>query len=149
MSEHPYALKPIEPILVFDLSKSAFIDGLDAVPTLDHRPDLMQMGHGDFEHLVRQVFEAMGVQGWTTTSSKDDGVDAVVKNPDPFVGGVTIIQAKHYRNVVEVNHIRELAGAMEEKKAGRGILVTTSCSPPAAGKRRTSMGACSSLTARI
>jgi restriction system protein len=126
VSEHPYALKPIEPILVFDLSKFAFIEGLDAVATLDHRPDLMQMGHGEFEHLVRQVFEAMGMQGWTTTSSKDDGVDAVVKNPDPFVGGVTIIQAKHYKNVVGVNHIRELAGAMEEKKAGRGILVTTS-----------------------
>ncbi|MEU4243443.1 restriction endonuclease [Actinoplanes sp. NPDC026619] len=30
------------------------------------------------------------------------------------------------QNVVGVNHIRELAGAMEEKKAGRGILVTTS-----------------------
>jgi restriction system protein len=126
VSEHPYALKPIEPILVFDLSKFAFIEGLDAVSTLDHRPDLMQMGYGEFEHLVRQVFEAMGMQGWTTTSSNDDGVDAVVKNPDPFVGGVTIIQAKHYRNVVGVNHIRELAGAMEEKKAGRGILVTTS-----------------------
>jgi restriction system protein len=126
VSEHPYALKPIEPLLVFDLSKFAFIEGLDAVSTLDHRPDLMRMGHGEFEHLVRQVFEAMGMQGWTTTSSKDDGVDAVVKNPDPFVGGVTIIQAKHYKNVVGVNHIRELAGAMEEKKAGRGILVTTS-----------------------
>ncbi|MBO3741615.1 restriction endonuclease [Actinoplanes flavus] len=130
VSEHPYALKPIEPILVFDLSKFAFIEGLDAVSTLDHRPDLMQMGHGEFEHLVRQVFEAMGMQGWTTTSSKDDGVDAVVKNPDPFVGGVTIIQAKHYKNVVGVNHIRELAGAMEEKKAGRGILVTTSWFTP-------------------
>jgi restriction system protein len=88
VSENPYALKPIEPILVFDLSKFAFIEGLDAVSTLDHRPDIMQMGHGEFEHLVRHVFEAMGMQGW--------------------------------------NHIRELAGAMEEKKAGRGILVTTS-----------------------
>ena len=57
-------------------------------------------------------------------------MDAVVKNPDPFVGGVTIIQAKHYKNVVGVNHIRELAGAMEEKKAGRGILVTTSWFTP-------------------
>ena len=114
------------PILDFDLSKYSFVQGLDAVSPLDHRPDLMQMGHGDFEHLVRQLFEAMGMQGWTTTASKDDGVDAVVVNPTPFVGGLTIIQAKHYKNVVGVNHIRELAGAMEEKKAGRGILVTTS-----------------------
>ena len=113
-------------MLIFDLSRFAFVEGFDAVATLDHRPDLMDMGHGEFEHLVRQVFEAMGMQGWTTTSSNDDGVDAVVVNPDPFVGGLTIVQAKHYKNVVGVNHIRELAGAMEEKKAGRGILVTTS-----------------------
>lgn len=49
--------------------------------------------------------------------------------PDPFVGGVTIIQPKHYKTVVGVNHIRELAGAMEEK-AGQGILVTTSWFTP-------------------
>jgi restriction system protein len=130
VSPHPYALTPIEPVLNFDLSKYAFVQGLDAVSTLDHRPDLMDMGHGEFEHLVRQIFEAMGMQGWTTTASKDDGVDAVVVNPKPFVGGLTIIQAKHYKSVVGVNHIRELAGAMEEKKAGRGILVTTSWFTP-------------------
>ncbi len=126
VSPHPYALTPIKPILDFDLSKYSFVRGLDAVATLDHRPDLMDMGHGEFEHLVRQVFEAMGMKGWTTTASKDDGVDAVVVNPAPFVGGLTIVQAKHYKGVVGVNHIRELAGAMEEKKAGRGILITTS-----------------------
>lgn len=126
VSEHPYALVPIRPILDFDLSKFNFIEGLDVVSTLDHRPDLMDMGHGEFEHLVVQICEARGMQGWTTTSSNDDGVDGVVMNPDPFVGGVTIVQAKHYKKVVGVNHIRELAGAMEEKRAGRGILVTTS-----------------------
>ncbi|WP_433731784.1 restriction endonuclease [Actinoplanes sp. CA-051413] len=126
VSPHPFALTPIQPVLRFDLSRFNFIKGFDAVATLDHRPDLMEMGHGEFEHLVRQIFEAMGMQGWTTTSSNDDGVDAVVVNPDPFVGGLTIVQAKHYKNVVGVSHIRELAGAMEEKRAGRGILVTTS-----------------------
>ena len=126
VSPHPYELTPIRPVLDFDRSRYAFIEGLDAVATLDHRPDLMDMSYGEFEHLVRQIFEAMGMQGWTTTSSNDDGVDAVVFNPEPFIGGLTIIQAKHYKNVVGVNHIRELAGAMEEKKAGRGILVTTS-----------------------
>ena len=62
VSEHPYALKPIEPILIFDMSRFAFIEGLDAVSSLDHRPDLMDMGYGEFEHLVRQVFEAMGMR---------------------------------------------------------------------------------------
>jgi restriction system protein len=57
---------------------------------------------------------------------RDDGVDAVVVNPDEIVGGLTIVQAKKYTKVLGVNHIRELVGAMDEKRAGRGILVTTS-----------------------
>jgi restriction system protein len=126
VSQHPYELEGITPILDFDLTKYSFIDGMDAVATLDSRPDLMRMSPTEFEHLVRQIFEAMGMQGWTTVASKDDGVDGVVVNPTPFVGGLTIIQAKRYKDIVGVNHIRELAGAMEEKKAGHGILVTTS-----------------------
>jgi restriction system protein len=130
VSPHPYDLAPIAPIIDFDRSKYSFVAGLDAVATLDHRPDLMLMSPTEFEHLVRQIFEAMGMQGWTTRPSKDDGVDAVVFNPVPLLGGQTIVQAKRYKDVVGVNHIRELAGAMEEKKAGRGILVTTSWFTP-------------------
>jgi restriction system protein len=126
VSGHPYELEPITPILDFDLTKYSFAEGLDAVASLDSRPDLMEMSATEFEHLVRQIFEAMGMQGWTTLPSKDDGVDGVVVNPTPFVGGLTIVQAKRYKDVVGVSHIRELAGAMEEKKAGHGILVTTS-----------------------
>jgi restriction system protein len=66
------------------------------------------------------------LEGWTTERSGDDGVDAVVINRDPMVGGLTIVQAKRYTNVIGVSHIRELVGAMDEKRAGRGILVTTS-----------------------
>jgi restriction system protein len=36
------------------------------------------------------------------------------------------VQAKKYTRVLGVNHIRELVGATDEKRAGRGILVTTS-----------------------
>ena len=54
------------------------------------------------------------------------GVDAVVINRDPLIGGLTIVQAKKYTRVLGISHIRELVGAMDEKRAGRGILVTTS-----------------------
>lgn len=119
-------MEPIEPILDFDLSKYRFVQGFDAVATLDSRPDLMQMSPSNFEHLVRQIFEAQGAEGWTTEQSHDDGVDAVIVRRTPLMGGLCIVQAKRYSNVVGVNHIRELAGAMEEKKAGWGVLVTTS-----------------------
>jgi len=80
----------------------------------------------EFEHFVRQLFEARGLEGWTTERTGDDGVDAVVINRDPMIGGLTIVQAKKYNGVIGVSHIRELVGAMDEKRAGRGILVTTS-----------------------
>ncbi|GEM_PF-1076373 len=127
VSNHPYDLEPIEPIIDFDIAKFSFVEGFDAIATLDSRPDLMDMSPTNFEHLVRQVFEAQGAEGWTTQQSNDDGVDAVIRRPDTILGGIIgIVQAKRYRNPVGPNHIRELAGAMEEKKAGYGILVTTS-----------------------
>jgi restriction system protein len=135
VSPHPYELEPITPILDFDLTKYSFVQGFDAVSTLDSRPDLMQMPPGDFEHLVKQVFEAMGLEGWTTQHSYDDGVDAVVVNRSPLVGGLSIVQAKRYKDAVGVSHIRELAGAIEEKKAGHGILVTTSWFTPRAWEK--------------
>jgi restriction system protein len=126
VSPHPYDLEPIKPIVDFDLSKYRFVEGLDAVSTLDSRPDLMDMSSDEFEHLVRQVFEATGLEGWTTEHSRDDGVDAVMVNKTPGGKMLSIVQAKRYSRVVGVSHVRELAGAMEEKKAGHGILVTTS-----------------------
>src|SRR6185437_6250226 len=78
ISPHPYEHEPIEPILDFDLSKFSFVEGLDAVATLDSRPNLLDMSPGYFEHLVRQIFVAQGAEGWTTTQSNDDGIDAVI-----------------------------------------------------------------------
>ncbi|GAA3238215.1 restriction endonuclease [Pseudonocardia petroleophila] len=128
VSHHPYALEAVEPVLVFDLTKFAFVEGLDAVATLDARPNLLEMSSTNFEHLVRQLFEAQGAEGWTTTQSNDDGVDAVIVNRSNLIGGLAVVQAKRYKpgNVLGPSHYRELAGTMEEKKAGWGVLVTTS-----------------------
>ena len=83
---------------------------MDAVAGLDSRPDLIEMTPTEFEHLVRQLFEAIGMQSWVTQASKDDGVDAVAINEDPFMGGHCIIQAKRYRGAVGVEPVRALAG---------------------------------------
>ena len=141
VSPHPYELEAIVPILDFDRSKYSFVAGFDAVSSLDSRPDLMEMPYTEFEHLVRQVFEAMdNMEGWTTEQNYDDGVDAVVFNKNPIVGGLSIVQAKRYKNAVGVNHVRELAGAMEEKKAGHGILVTTAWFTPRTWQKATEHG---------
>jgi restriction system protein len=128
VSHHPQRPEPVTPIRDFDLARYSFVEAVDVVASLDSRTDLTKISPTEFEHFVRQLFEASGLEGWTTERSGDDGVDAVVINRDPMVGGLTIVQAKRYTNVIGVSHIRELVGAMDEKRAGRGILVTTSWS---------------------
>jgi restriction system protein len=126
VSPHPFDLEPVRPVVEFDLSKYRLVEGMDAIAGLDSRRDLLQMSPTEFEHLVRQLFEAIGMHSWVTQASRDDGVDAVAINPDPIVGGLCVIQAKRYRNVVGVEGVRALAGVMEDKRATKGILVTTS-----------------------
>jgi restriction system protein len=126
VSQHPRRVEPVKPIRDFDLARYSLVEAVDVVAGLDSRPDLTKMTPTEFEHFVRQLFEARGLEGWTTERSGDDGVDEVVINRDPMVGGLTIVQAKKYTGVIGVSHIRELVGAMDEKRAGRGILVTTS-----------------------
>jgi restriction system protein len=128
VSPHPYELEPVRPIVNFDtlLAQYKFVEGMDAVAELDSRPDLLQMNPTEFEHLTRQLFEAMGMKGWNTVACKDDGVDAVVVSEDPVFGGLCVVQAKRYRSAVGVDAVRELAGVMEDKHATKGFLVTTS-----------------------
>jgi restriction system protein len=126
VSRHPHLVEPVTPVRDFDLARYSFVETVDVVASLDSRPDLTTMTPTEFEHFVRQLFEASGLEGWTTERTGDDGVDAVVTNRDPMIGGLTIVQAKKYNGVIGVSHIRDLVGAMDEKRAGRGILLTTS-----------------------
>jgi restriction system protein len=128
VSNHPYDLEAVRPVVDFEtlLTQYKFVEGMDAVAGLDSRPDLLEMTPTEFEHLVRQLFEKMGMKSWVTQASKDDGVDAVAVNEDPVFGGLCIIQAKRYRGPVGVEAVRALAGVMEDKHATKGIMITTS-----------------------
>ena len=126
VSPHPYDLEAVRPVLEFDLSKYKFIDEMDVIAGLDSRPDLLDLKPVEFEHLIRQLFEAMGMKSWVTQGSKDDGVDGVAVNPDPIVGGLCIIQAKRYSKIVGLEAVHALAGVMNDKSAAKGVLVATS-----------------------
>ncbi|WP_433014595.1 restriction endonuclease [Kribbella sp. CA-294648] len=126
VSKHPWDLEAIRPVFDPDLSRYKFVDARDAAAGLDGRRVLVEMDPTEFEHLVRQLFEAMGLKSWVTQASRDDGVDGVAVNEDPIMGGVCVIQAKRYRGVVSTEAVRALAGTMGQLKASRGVLVTTS-----------------------
>ncbi|MEV0459265.1 restriction endonuclease [Catellatospora methionotrophica] len=126
VSPHPYDLEPVRPVVSFDLSKYKFVDEMDVVAGLDSRPDLLHLKPVEFEHLIRQLFEKIGMKSWVTQASKDEGVDAVAVNGDPIVGGLCIIQAKRWSKIVGVESVHALAGVMEHKRAAKGVLVVTS-----------------------
>ncbi|MFY1689135.1 restriction endonuclease [Plantactinospora sp. WMMB782] len=126
VSPHPYDLEGVRPVMTFDLSKYKFVDEMDVVAGMDSRTDLLNLSPGEFEHLIRRLFEAVGMRSWVTQASKDEGVDGVAVNEDPIVGGLCIIQAKRYSKIVGLEAVHALAGVMEHKRAAKGVLVTTS-----------------------
>jgi restriction system protein len=84
-----------------------------------------------FENLIRQLFEAMGLEVHVTQSSRDEGIDAVAYNKTDIIHRSEIlIQAKRYSNCVPANDVRALAGSVEEKRAHHGMLVTTAWVSP-------------------
>ena len=131
LSPHPFDLEPVEPVIEFQKAKYRFADPVDALAGIDSRPDLLKMDWYKFENLIRQLFEAMGLDVQVTQSSRDEGIDAVAYNKTDIVHRSEIlIQAKRYSNCVPANDVRALAGSVEEKRATAGLLVTTAWVSP-------------------
>ena len=126
VSANPFDMEAIEPFIAFDLRRFRFTDDLDVVAGLDSRPNLLKLSPTEFEHLVRQLFVAMGAEAWTTIPSKDGGVDAVATSKNLFFGGICLIQAKRWTGLVGLESVHALTGVMADHNATTGVLVTTS-----------------------
>lgn len=132
------ALAPIAPVLEMNKEDRRFIEARTVVGDLDSATNLASMDWGDFEHLVRELFEkefaSRGGEVKVTQSSSDGGVDAVAFDPDPITGGKIVIQAKRYTKTVGVSAVRDLYGTMQHEGASRGILISTADYGPDAHK---------------
>lgn len=126
VSKSPSELVPVRPILEFDMVDPRFIQESDVLGTLDQRPNLMELSPRDFESLITNLFEKMGLETRQTQPSRDGGVDCVAYDPRPIFGGKVVIQAKRYKHTVGVSAVRDLFGTMQNEGASKGILVTTS-----------------------
>jgi restriction system protein len=126
VSKTPSELVPVRPVLEFDMVDPRFIQESDVLATLDQRPNLMELTPSEFEGLIRDLFEKMGLETKQTQASRDGGVDCVAYDPRPIFGGKVIIQAKRYKHTVGVSAVRDLFGTMQNEGASKGILVTTS-----------------------
>jgi restriction system protein len=121
---------PVRRIMELNTNDRRIVEGRDIIGTLGEGTNLAAMDWDDFEHLIRQVFEAEfvadGAEVKITRASRDWGVDAIIFDPDPLRGGKFVIQAKRYTGVVGVEAVRDLYGTVVNEGANRGILVTTS-----------------------
>lgn len=126
VSPRPDDIQPVKPIVEFDMVDKRFVEQSDILADLESRPNLMDLNPFEFENLVSNLFQQMGLETKLTRSSRDGGVDAVAYDPRPVIGGKVVIQAKRYRNTVGVSAVRDLYGTMMNEGANKGILVTTS-----------------------
>lgn len=85
-----------------------------------------------FEHLVIKLMQAMGYGGWSTQSGQatqytaDGGIDGII-NEDPLGLETIYLQAKRYTdNSIGRPDIQAFVGALEMKRARKGVFITTS-----------------------
>ena len=126
VSKSAAELAPVRPVLELNMSDPRFIEEGDVLSMLDQRSNLMDLTPGEFESLITNLFQAMGLETRQTQASRDGGVDCVAFDPRPIFGGKVVIQAKRYKNTVGVSAVRDLFGTMQNEGASKGILVTTS-----------------------
>ena len=81
----------------------------------------------EFELQVAQALQARGLSVEVTGGAGDEGVDIIARDPAPVTGGTYLVQCKRYApdRKVGVAEVRELYGALQEKRASKGILATT------------------------
>jgi len=126
VSRSPAELAAVRPVLEFSMVDPRFVQESDVLSTLDQRPNLMELTPGEFESLITNLFEKMGLETRLTQASRDGGVDCVAYDPRPIFGGKVVIQAKRYKHTVGVSAVRDLYGTLQNEGASKGILVTTS-----------------------
>lgn len=133
-----HGLAAVAPIIKMDKEDKRFVTPYTVVNNINDTTNIAAMDWQDFENLIRELFEKEfapeGGEVKITRASRDEGVDAVIFDPDPLRGGKIVIQAKRYTNVVGVSAVRDLYGTVMNEGAMKGILVTTTDYGPDAYK---------------
>jgi hypothetical protein len=58
-------------VLEFDMVDARFVEESDVLGGLDQRPNLMDLTPGEFESLITNLFEQMGLETRQTQASRD------------------------------------------------------------------------------
>lgn len=124
LSKNPTDAAPVRPLLDTETVNRLSVTG--KAINLEQSPNLMDLDPLAFEHLVAKLFASMGLETELTQASHDGGIDCIAYDRRPVLGGEWVIQVKRYRHTVGVSVVRDLFGVVEERRASKGVLVTTS-----------------------
>jgi transcriptional regulator with XRE-family HTH domain len=110
-----------------DLHVGAVDDRL--IQLLAAHPELMyELRSRRFEELMAALYEKEGFAVELTRQTRDEGVDLYLVRHTSFGRLLTVVDTKRYRpdRPVGVGIVRQLYGAVEDKKASAGVVATTS-----------------------
>lgn len=82
-----------------------------------------------FEELIASVFHKNGFDVELTPETRDGGIDIIAVQRDDLCGGsLNLIECKRYlpHNTVGIGIVQRLVGVVEQHRATKGIIVTTS-----------------------
>ena len=90
--------------------------------SLNNLQALSEVDPIEFEKIVGKLYQANGYKVYMTKKSRDEGIDLYLEKSNKGI----VVQCKHHpeRNI-GVRIVRELHGAMMDKRASKAILVTS------------------------
>jgi restriction system protein len=91
ISRSPSELVPVKPIVDINMVDPRFIQEQDILSSVDNRTNLMTLTPSDFESLIINLFQRMGLETKLTLPSRDGGVDCVAFDQRPILGGKVVI----------------------------------------------------------
>lgn len=102
----------------------------DLIKRCANNPEaLFNLSPREFEILVAEIFQKHGFSVELTPETRDGGVDIIAIQDSSLTGKVVhLIECKRYsqKQKVGINYVQRLLGAVSQKNAHKGILVTTS-----------------------
>lgn len=122
----------------FDLSEKtgdkSFIEVTSAVNQrlmesfLLHPHRLMSTTSRQFEEIVAEIFHGFGFRVELTAATRDGGRDVIAVGNEKIAATKYLIECKRYaaQNKVGVQPVRGLLGVVQDERATKGIIVTTS-----------------------
>jgi restriction endonuclease Mrr len=80
----------------------------------------------EFEKLISNLLEKMGLEVFGTKASGDGGIDFIANSNQAIFGGKYIIQCKRWKSSIGEPILRDLYGVVTSERANKGILITDS-----------------------